>query len=226
MGEVETPKKSKPNIFKKEIKLGWFFKFLLISGSIFSIVLLGGIIWVNISNNRNESLKLQKEINELKYGSGKLQTSPSQVQQQVVQPSPVIVQDNNPIIDCKSDKCGTKRVTQSECALATCCQIGGDWVWSVNETECRKAQSIVAENNRKAEEAKREENIRNYEAEVSMQNAEAKTDCYKSAGDSYESCSDICDDYSTNLNFIIECRDECMVRYENAKDSCDNFYDL
>jgi hypothetical protein len=112
MGEVETPKKSKPNIFKKEIKLGWFFKFLLISGSIFSIVLLGGIIWVNISNNRNESLKLQKEISELKYGSGKLQTSPSQVQQQVVQPSPVIVQDNNPIIDCKSDKCGTKRVTQ------------------------------------------------------------------------------------------------------------------
>jgi len=223
MGENEAPNKSKPSILKKEIKLGWFLKFLLISGSILTTILVTGIIYLNVVDHKKELVQLEKEITNLKYKSAEqipTSTNPSQI---IYQQTPV---DSNPVINCVSNECGTKRIARSECELAVCCPIGDKYFWAVNETECRNTQSVVADNERKADEAKREEDIRNYEAEVSMQNAQGKTDCYKVAGDYFKSCNDICDDYSTNLDFIVSCMDECKVKYEKEKDRCDSFYDL
>lgn len=220
MGDDVEKKKTKPNIFKKEFKLG---RFLLISGSICVTTIFIGIVLLNISNNRNENLRLEKEINELKYGSSKQNALPTtttpitspQVQQQSTIPPRVVVQDTDPVIDCKASECGTLKIKRSECSVGVCCEIGDDWVWTKSEIECRNAQDSNYDRERAIEKEKNE-------AESFEQQTRLYYECLDSArarrDDCYKECSKINEGDSLAIS---GCKlDICEPIYSSAFDFC------
>ncbi len=220
MGDDVEKKKTKPNISKKEIKLG---RFLLISGSIFAVVIFIGIVLVNLSNNRTESLRLQKEINELKYESSKQNALPTtttpttspQVKQQPPTPQQVVVQDTDPVIDCKTSDCGTLKIKRSECSVGICCEIGDDWVWSKSEIECRNAQDDNYDRERAIEKEKNEAESLNEKTKLyyeCLDSARARRD------DCYKECSRI---YEGDPIEILGCKNDlCEPDYSFAFDFC------
>src|SRR3990167_3376130 len=54
--------------------------------------------------------------------------------------------DSDPIIDCKSDKCGSNKVRQSECSKSTCCQLNGKWIFYKDRNQCTKDQGVSTSN--------------------------------------------------------------------------------
>jgi len=51
------------------------------------------------------------------------------------------VASDDPVIDCTSERCGTKRLRTTDCSKAVCCEINGEWVWTYSSTECKAEQS-------------------------------------------------------------------------------------
>jgi hypothetical protein len=51
------------------------------------------------------------------------------------------VVSDDPVIDCTSEKCGTKKLKTSECSKSVCCEVNGKWVWTYSSAECNAEQS-------------------------------------------------------------------------------------
>lgn len=70
---------------------------------------------------------------------------------QVTKPTPepiepvVTTSDPDPVVVCKSDRCGSKNIRQSECNESVCCQIGNDWYFYPSDTDCKQAQDAYWE---------------------------------------------------------------------------------
>jgi hypothetical protein len=221
MGEDTQPKISKTNILKKEAKLSWLFKFLLIAGFMFVTIVFIGVVYTNITDNKKESLRLQKEIEELKYRTNKqniTSTTSPQVQQPIVpQPrvsQPVVVQDSDPVIDCNASECGTLKIKRSECSVGTCCEIGDDWVWTKSEIECRDAQDKNYDREKATEHEKNQ-------AESDVENSNLYFECTKKARESkddcYEECSKI---HEGNATALWDCQGNCDSNYKWTLDIC------
>lgn len=59
----------------------------------------------------------------------------------VLRSSPIPTQNPDPILTCKSSRCGDTKMHQSQCQSYICCEIGSKWYWSPSKNKCSEDQS-------------------------------------------------------------------------------------
>lgn len=185
------------------------------------LVLVGNYIHQSNIKSKKELLLLEKEINELKYETNKqnaLPTTSTQVQQQPTTPQQVVVQDTDPIIDCKSVECGTIKIRRSACNVSICCELEDGWVWANSETECRNAQNVEYEAYKREQDKEREEYEKKLEEEDKAWDISV---CKSKATQNLISCNRDClEVIGINAELGQICMNSCKEDENRATDLC------
>ncbi|MBW6442148.1 hypothetical protein K0B04_04595, partial [Patescibacteria group bacterium] len=190
---------------------------IFVSYIVFSVI-------YNINKSKNiEIMRLENELKKLKNINDSQGTTSEPIKSQFVETGgkPEVryqVQDTDPTITCKNDKCGNREMRRSLCDTYTCCEIGDEWKWVESQTLCYQMQKDYREMKEKQEEEKAKEDA-------------AKTytysDCFDGVAVLYERCLEDCKLYWGDgyLSDISKCESSCLARKVENREECNKYLD-